>query len=49
MDFKEEYVREVEAMKPENEDKIAISSDAYVVGDMIDRLIKKIDQRWKFK
>lgn len=43
MKFKEEYVKESEALEPEHKDKVPISNDAYAIGDMIERLIEKIE------
>ena len=49
MNFEDKYVKEAEAELEENKDKVVISTDAYAIGDMIDRLIKKIDQIGRFK
>lgn len=43
MEFKETYVKDSEALKPENKDKTPVSNDAYAIGDMIERLINKIE------
>ena len=43
MSFREKYVITAEALKPENKDKIAVSNDAFALGDIIQELINKIE------
>ena len=43
MNFKDTYVKESEALKPENKDKAPLSNDAFAIGDMIEKLINKIE------
>lgn len=38
MGFKDKYVMDTEANKPENKDKKIISDDAYAIGEMIESL-----------
>ena len=44
MEFKEEYTNTTEKGKMENKKKKIISDDAFAIGEMIDRLINKIEQ-----
>ena len=43
MTFKEEYTNTTEKGKMENKKKKVISDDAFAIGDMIERLINKIE------
>lgn len=43
MIFKDRYVIEKKAIEPENKDKISISNEAYAIGEMIEKLMNKIE------
>ena len=43
MTFKEEYTNTTKKDKMENKKKKVISDDAFAIGDMIERLINKIE------
>jgi len=44
MEFQERYVRDSEKADVKNRDKKPIGDDAFAIGDMIEQLIKKIEQ-----
>ena len=43
MEFKEKYCITAVSTLPENKNKVIVSNDAYAVGDMIQKLIEKIE------
>ena len=44
MEFKDKYTNTKDKDKNENKDKAVLSDDAFAIGEVIDMLIKKIDQ-----
>jgi hypothetical protein len=43
MEFRDKYCFAITASLPENKDKIGISNDAFAIGEIIERLINKIE------
>jgi hypothetical protein len=44
MDFTEKYCIDSERLEEKNKDKKILSDDAFAIGEVIDQLIKKIEQ-----